>query len=111
MKMKKVVLFLVLLLSMATLAVAQGGLSITQNGNSGQSPAWRVQNTNDVYVTVRFVQPSYAITMYMAPNEVRLVGAAQSYKVFVCSTGTPTVIGTFSDEPDYSNTPDQVSCK
>lgn len=111
MKSMKAVLFLVLLLSVATLAMAQGGLSITQNGNSGQSPAWRVQNTNNIYLTVRFVQPSYAITMYMAPNEVRLVGAAQPYKVFVCSTGTPTVDGTFSTEPDYSNTPDQVVCK
>ena len=111
--MKKLAL-LSFVLFVVTLAGAQtaGDVAVTQYGDNGSSPAWKIKNNYNVDATVRFVQPSFSQTFFMEPGEVQLTGNAESYKIFVCTgTGYPTVAGTDTTEPSYSNTPDQVVCK
>jgi hypothetical protein len=102
-------LFVFATLIASSIASAQpGNIIVTQNISAN---CWQVQNNNDVYMTVRFMQPSYDVTLKLAPHETRLVGQPDSYRTYFCTVGTPEVKGTFMTEPDYATPDDQIECK
>jgi hypothetical protein len=115
--MKKFAAIAVLICMMAIAAVAQVGQISSTNGVTVQqyaysTPVYRVINTNSTYAKVRFTQPSYAVTIYLAPGESRSVGNFEGFWFWACAQGgSPTVQGTFNQEPDYSNKGQNMDCR
>ena len=105
-----------LICMMAIAAVAQVGQPFNDNGVTVQqyaysTPVYRVTNNNSTYVKVRFTQPSYAVTIYLAPGESRSTGNFEGFYFWACTTGSPTVQGTLNQEPDYANRGQLVDCR
>ena len=116
--MKKAIVFLVLLLGVTPFVYADNGephgdeyVNVTQNGNHGELPAWRVQNISNTFLKVWFVQPDgYQVTLYMPPNTFQLVGKPESFEEYNCTVPlTPMVRGTTMG-PVYSTPLDQIFC-
>jgi hypothetical protein len=106
--MKKIFAVITLALAFVVTAFSQTVDGPTATQRSGGQVL--VSNTGSTYVNVRFVQPSFEVTLVLAPGEARLVGNNEAYWEWTCVTGTATIPGT-NYAPSYAYHGQNMDCR